>query len=225
MKCTINEFPCFYAAVTVCVNKRNEILSPFSKCMRHKGQCCMGKHKLCLKMMANWPAANRILWRLIVAWSHPGFGGWNPDPSGSCIIIRKERLKNNRRNNWTIHIKKQRKIIAHQNKAVCPHPPGTVFHTVWLQGEDRPYRCTGNRVSGHNFKSCPCFSSAPGCCLPSTPGSRQIFDPVLAQIEPTTRPKEPPSFPGGKTLGVLCGLACMAEVVSADVHTHMQRLH
>lgn len=132
MKCTINEFPCFYAAVTVlqliwhCVNKRNEILSPFSKCMRHKGQCCMGKHKLCLKMMANWPAANRILWRLIVAWSHPGFGGWNPDPSGSCIVIHKERLKNNRRNNWTIHIKKQRKIIAHQNKAVCP-PPGHDF--------------------------------------------------------------------------------------------------
>lgn len=56
---------------------------------------------------------------------------------------------------------------------------------------------------------CPCFSSAAGSRLPSTPGACQIFDPVLAQIEAQ---RTSPSFPGGKTLSVLCGLACAGEV-------------
>lgn len=103
MKCTINEFPCFLHCsasfvtdLTLCEKKGMKYFLPASNVCDIKASAAWVlncKHKLCLKMMANWRAADRILWRLIVAWSHPGFGGSNPDPSGSCIIIHKERLK------------------------------------------------------------------------------------------------------------------------------------
>lgn len=48
-------------------------------------------------------------------------------------------------------------------------------------------------------KASPGFSSAAGSCLPSTPGSCQILDPVLARYKPATSTKEPPGFlEGGK---------------------------
>lgn len=43
-------------------------------------------------------------------------------------------------------------------------------------------------------KASPGLSSAAGSCLPSTPGSCQILDPVLARYKPATGPKEPPGF-------------------------------
>lgn len=62
--------------------------------------------------------------------------------------------------------------------------------------------------SGHYLKSFLCFSSSAGSCLPSTPGSCQIFGPYEPTTSPTTK------FPGKNTKQYFVGV-----LMSADAHT------
>lgn len=91
----------------------------------------------------------RILWRLSVGWSHPGFGPWNPDQRSSCIVIHKERLKKQplkQLNNP--HQIRARPIKAHSRASSHAFLPCVVPSRAPTDVQAKP-----EEAQGHNIKS------------------------------------------------------------------------
>lgn len=158
------------------------------------------------EIMVNPLTADRIYQRLASGWSHPGLGGWNPHPSGSCITIHKD---------WTNHIKKANEDSS--NKVMFF--PGTVFRAVWFQREDWATDVQAARLRSQ-FQELPLPFLCCWLLSPLYPWVSSNIWPCFGPIWACNQSQRTTKFPGKKTLRVLCGLACMGALVSADAHTH-----
>lgn len=141
---------------------------------------------------------------------HPGLGV-------EILILyynsSKSAFNNNHRNNRTLHIKK-----ANEDSSVMFWAQfSRLCGSKWLERTElQMFRQQG---SGHNLKSFPCLSSAAGSCLPSTPGSCQIFWPCDGPIWGRKQPQITTKFPGKNTNSILWVCLCGRSRVCRCTHT------